>query len=221
MKIKTSIKNLYHKIVPFDSAKYWENRYKKHGNSGTGSYGRLSKFKAEVINDFIEKHKIKYVVDLGCGDGHMASLIKVQLYVGMDVSEFIIDHNERVFKNIDGRLFFLIENNNYYTYCPALQMTLSLDVIFHLIEDSVFEAHMEALFKLADKYVIIYSSNTEDQRLAKPAHVRSRKFTDWISKNKPQWVLIKYIKNKYSYTNPTEDTFVRIEIKERIRCVDG
>ncbi len=42
----------------FNSKKYWNDRYVKGGNSGTGSYNELAKFKAHIINSFIEK--IKY-----------------------------------------------------------------------------------------------------------------------------------------------------------------
>jgi hypothetical protein len=32
------------------SASFWENRYREGGSSGPGSYGRLSEFKAEILN---------------------------------------------------------------------------------------------------------------------------------------------------------------------------
>ena len=40
----------FEKQKHFDSKKYWENRYKKGGNSGTGSYSNLAEWKAEIIN---------------------------------------------------------------------------------------------------------------------------------------------------------------------------
>jgi len=44
--------------MSFNSSEYWDNRYKNGGNSGQGSYNALAKFKASVINDFIENNKI-------------------------------------------------------------------------------------------------------------------------------------------------------------------
>ncbi len=73
---------------------------------------------------------------------------------------------------------------------------MSLDVIYHLIEDDVFNSYMNQLFDSSKKYVIIYSCNFE-KVLA--VHVRCRKFSDWIEKNKKDWKLIKYIKNKFPY----------------------
>ena len=54
----------------FNSSKYWEDRYKNGGNSGAGSYNTLAKFKASVINHFIENNKIQSLIDYGVGDGN-------------------------------------------------------------------------------------------------------------------------------------------------------
>ena len=45
-------------------------------------------------------------------------------------------------------------------------LALSLDVIYHLVEDNVFEHYMQMLFKASNKYVIIYASDTDDNRVA-------------------------------------------------------
>jgi hypothetical protein len=38
----------------FSSGTYWESRYRSGGASGAGSLGRLARFKAGVINRFIQ-----------------------------------------------------------------------------------------------------------------------------------------------------------------------
>ena len=79
------------------------------------------------------------------------------------------------------------------------ELTLSLDVIFHLIEDEVFIDYMEKLFKASSKYVIIYSSNTNTQFNSPTKHFKNRKFTKWVNEKQPDFKLIKFIKNKYPY----------------------
>jgi hypothetical protein len=76
-------------------------------------------------------------------------------------------------------------------------LVLSLDVIFHLIEDSVFEGYMKKLFDASSKYIIIYSSNKTKKTVA--SHVRHRKFTPWVEQNRPKWKLLKFIPNRYLY----------------------
>jgi hypothetical protein len=53
-----------------NSAGYWEKRYRRNGNSGSGSYGKLAEYKATVINGFVAANNIQQVMEFGCGDGN-------------------------------------------------------------------------------------------------------------------------------------------------------
>lgn len=177
------------------SQKYWEQRYLNNNNSGPGSYGRLADFKAEVLNSFVKDYNISTIIEYGCGDGNQLSLAKYPNYVGFDVSEKAIELCYEKFKNDQSKLFYSAFNSDYNTL--KADLVLSLDVIFHLIEDSVFHDYMTRLFSSSNKYVIVYSSNYNKILVA---HVKCRKFTDWIEKNlSKEWGLTKYIENKYPF----------------------
>ena len=76
-------------------------------------------------------------------------------------------------------------------------LSISLDVIYRLLEDDVFKIYMKNLFDSSKKYVCIYSSNFEG-RGAK--HVKHRKLTNWIKKYlSSNWKLIDFIRNKYPF----------------------
>src|SRR5262249_19016585 len=83
----------------------------------------------------------------------------------------------------------------------------SLDVIYHLIEDQVFDDYMRHLFRHSHRAVAVYSSN-HDAR-TKATHVRHRKFTDWIARNAPGWKPEGYIPNRFPLdpTRPDETSF--------------
>ena len=83
------------------------------------------------------------------------------------------------------------------------QLTLSLDVIFHLIEDSIYDDYMNRLFDSSTKFVLIYSSNTNKQLEQVPKHFYQRKFTDWIDKYKSDFQLIEQIENELPYDKNT------------------
>lgn len=178
------------------SKKYWENRYKSGDNSGTGSYGQIAVFKAKVINNFVKENKIRSILEFGCGDGNQLSLLKARTYIGLDVSEYIIRECFRKMSLDKTKSFFLydpkcfIDNQSIF----KSDLVLSLEVIFHLVEDDVFNLYMKHIFDSSSKYVIIYSSNKDS---VQKYHVRHRKFTDWINKNKPNWKLVKIIRNKF------------------------
>lgn len=82
-------------------------------------------------------------------------------------------------------------------------MAVSLDVLFNLTEDNVYETYMDRLMTSTNKYVCIYSSNFERPQ---NQHERRRKFSDYIEKNFPEFELIEEIQNEYPYdfTKPNE-----------------
>ena len=178
------------------SVNYWETRYTSGKTSGAGSYGKLAKFKAEIINAFVKDNGINSVIELGCGDGNQLSLAKYPNYIGMDVSETAIKMCIKRFKGDKSKSFFLYNSllfkDNHSVF--KADLTLSLDVIYHLIEDTVFEKYMDHLFNFSKSWVIIYSNNFDDNQ---NVHIRPRKLTKYVRDNFPQWNLIKKIKNKY------------------------
>ena len=75
-------------------------------------------------------------------------------------------------------------------------LSLSLDVIYHLIEDEIFEAYINHLFNSSKQYVIIYSSNFQKQQIY---HERDRNFTHWIENKISNWVLLEKIESRFLY----------------------
>jgi SAM-dependent methyltransferase len=195
-KILKYIKKIKKNYEGFSSAIYWEARNANGGNSGYGSYGRLAEFKASTINKIISNYKIRSVVDLGCGDGNQLSLLVIKKYIGIDISRSAVKKCSQKFINDKNKQFFTWDY--FKTTEISADASLSLDVIFHLVEDEVFEAYMKQLFKSSNKYCIIYSSNDETL-FDEAVHVKHRKFTEWIVINKKDWTLIDEIPNKYPY----------------------
>ena len=177
------------------SKEYWEKRYADGGNSGVGSYNILAQYKASVINNFVNKNNIKTVIEWGSGDCNQLSLANYHNYIGYDVSQTAINYCKNKFHN-DPTKTFIHLNDNLINYKKA-DLSLSLDVIFHLVEDNVFERYMYNLFNSSIKYVCIYSSNFNK---AWAIHVRHRKFTDWIDNYMSKsWKLKELIPNKYPF----------------------
>jgi len=195
---------LYFKlIVPFKefngSGDYWNKRYKKGGNSGDGSYDKLAEFKSEFINNFVKLNHIDSIIEIGCGDGNQLNYAKYPKYIGYDVSEEALRLCRSKFNEDKTKAFKHL--NSFAT--DRADLSLSLDVIYHLIEDDVFEVHMNQLFSVSDKYVIIYSSNTNQQQNLQAPHVKHRKFTEWTERL-DNWELIEIKKNKYPFDGNTE-----------------
>ena len=196
------IRWVYHKLIIVDesfegSKSYWIERYNEGGDSGCGSYNKFADFKAEIINDFILENNIRNVIEYGCGDGNQLKLADYPSYIGFDVSPKALSLCERLFQHDNTKNFKLMHDYDNET----ADLTVSLDVVFHLVEDDTFTDYMNRLFDSSDKFVIIYSSNTKKNHIWQSAHVRHRCFSDWIKDNKPNWKLIKHIPNRYPYEN--------------------
>ena len=191
------LKKFKNKIEFSNSIHYWEKRYFNNGTSGPGSYGELAEFKAEVLNNFVEEKQINTVIELGCGDGNQLNLAKYPLYFGFDVAKSAITICQKKFENDPSKSFLFYNpkySKNIYNFIKA-DLTISLDVIFHLVEDEIYYDYLQNLFNLSSKYVIIYCSDrTSDSTLE---HVKERKFTINVSKLFPKYKLVQIIKNKY------------------------
>jgi hypothetical protein len=178
------------------SVKYWEARYSNGGTSGDGSYGKLAEFKAEVINDFVANHGVETVIEFGCGDGNQLSLVRYPSYLGFDISETAIRMCKKQFA-YNNKAFKLMSEYSGET----ADLTLSLDVIYHLVEDKIFEDYMIKLFRASTKYIIIYSSDSDDNSRYDGNYIKHRKFSRWVQDSLPEWKLIQHIPNKYPYRN--------------------
>jgi len=180
------------------SERYWEQRYVEGRDSGPGSTGHLAAFKADIINTFIKTNNIKTVIEYGCGDGLQLELACYPHYTGFDVSPSAIASCKEKFKANKAMVFKLMSEYKE----ERAELTLSLDVIYHLVEDDIFHRYMERLFSSSYGYVIIYSSNTDKNVSDQPRHVKHRKFTKWVECHSPTWKLIEHIPNKYPFNSP-------------------
>lgn len=178
------------------SSQYWDERYRKGGTSGSGSYGRLAEFKAQFLNEFIKTHNISTCIEFGCGDGNQISLINYKKYIGFDVSNTAIEICRKRHKNRDNYEFHLTCSDKFQTTTPA-ELAISLDVIYHLVEEQVYRNYMEKLFSSSRRYVIIYAYDREQRHTSK--HELGRNFTSWIKTHAPQWTLINIRKNPYPF----------------------
>ena len=183
----------YRRLRPFPGSEaYWIQRYDRGGDSGAGSHDELAEFKAEVVNAFVREEVIETVIEFGCGDGNQLRLAKYPSYIGYEISTRALELCRDTFRSDRTKIF---RHMSEYAG-ETSQLALSLDVIYHLVEDEVYSEYMKRLFDASERYVIIYSSDFD---AAQNFHERRRKFTNWIDENRANWKLIRHIPNRYPY----------------------
>jgi SAM-dependent methyltransferase len=171
------------------SAQYWERNYARGGTSGQGSYDFLAEAKAGFLNDFIRAHEVRSVIEFGCGDGNQLSLVGYPRYIGLDISRSALELCQRLFVGDPEKSFFLYDGACFTDQAGLFtaELAISLDVIYHLTEDTVFDTYMRHLFAAGTKYVIIYATNRKMSGTA--PHVRHRQFTQWTEAHGQGWRL--------------------------------
>ena len=181
------------KCMKFNSTNYWKLRYKNGGLSGNGSYASEAKKKADYINSVIRDFNIKSINDIGHGDGNQLKYIEgFKDYTGYDVSE----HARQRCLNIHGKkkgYRFISDTNSFNTG----DLAMSLDVIYHLVEQDTFESYMDLLFSLS-QYVLIYSTDMDNGNSGSRSHVYHRNIKNYISKTFINFKLIDNVELKPS-----------------------
>ena len=139
--------------------KFWNKKYEDGGISGLGSIGKYRAWKwlkiKQVIGDF------KSVIDVGCGDLRFwqhpiaSKMVKKQKdfkYLGIDISDFIIEKNNVFAPNFE----FLVAPSHIDQGRQA-EVLLCLDLLFHIMDDINFEMTLEHLCSSAEKWIVIYT----------------------------------------------------------------
>lgn len=177
--------------VPFgDSGRYWERRYSQGGTSGAGSYGQAASWKAACVNNWVAEHSVTSVIDWGCGDGHQLSLASYPKYLGVDRSPSVIRHCASMFAEDRTKSFVAYDPAALFDAAGWFRadLALSMEVIFHLVEDAIFDSYMNRLFDSAERFVVIVNSDVELPQ--RSPHERHRCFTKWVSDHRPEWKLV-------------------------------
>ena len=197
----------------FSVKDYWEQRYARGGNSGAGSYGALAKYKAAFVNEFMNVNGVRSVVDFGCGDGEQISMLSVKTYHGLDISPNAVERCRTRYDGRDGWTFQLIDE---FKPKPArYDLAISLDVVYHLIEDEVYESYLKRLFDSAGRYVLIYGSDWDNP--GHVPHIRHRWFSGWVARRRPKWRVCARAANPYPFDayNSINTTFASFTAFEK------
>jgi len=182
------------------SQKYWLRRYQLGGDSGSGSAGAAATYKADVLNQFVVSKGVSRVVEFGCGDGCQLELARYPEYLGVDISPEAIALCREQFR--DHAEWAFVTADEYQG--TTAELCLSLDVIFHLVEDVVYEQYLQRLFASSERFVIIYSSDVADGT-ATFRHVRHRAVSADVALRFPDFVRLE----AYEATLPPSVAFNR------------
>lgn len=132
-----------------DSHRFWARRYAEDPElgSGVGSEGEWKARKLDLLGQILRRHRIRRVVDLGCGDmkvlQDLPGLRELD-YVGVDFSEQVVNRNRACFP---GLTFIQADLSSVETLdLEAPDLIICFDVLFHIQDDDTYKALCSYMF---------------------------------------------------------------------------
>jgi SAM-dependent methyltransferase len=115
--------------ITFNNARFWNERYRTNLDIGSGPGSRAQNLvlKNAIIRDTMDKHAIRTILDIGCGDIAVLKGIDAEHYTGIDISEVIVERNKIL---CPAWTFLCADLAKGYDPPPA-DLVLCLDVLIH------------------------------------------------------------------------------------------
>ena len=131
----------------------WGRDVTGKGTSGSGSTLEITREYRAYLEDFIRKHRVRSVVDAGCGDWTFSSTIDWggASYRGVDIASDVIEANRRKYE----KRSVTFQVGDITEELPAADLLISKDVLQHLPDALVDRFIRNNLKKGKYKWVLL------------------------------------------------------------------
>lgn len=198
--------------APFDYKGYWDQNYAQGGTSGSGSYGVLAEFKAEVIQDLVDRHQLERVIEFGCGDGHQLSLLNYPQYLGLDVAYSSIDLCMKRFADDPSKSFLPYDPRHFWNKgFLRCDLVVCLDVLYHITDDFDFKKTLDDMFSCDPAYLVLYTRITRSDEAFVVSTIQDRDILQHLQAY-PQYEIERIIKQRYPHMSSAD--FIILKRKE-------
>jgi SAM-dependent methyltransferase len=127
------------------SSRVWSGENKSVLSSGHGSTGSYPSEYCALLKDFLSRHDIQSLADLGCGDFQIGKLISalVPQYIGVDIAQVIVDANTRAY---GGERIHFVRGDITRDALPKAEVAIVRQVLQHLTNSEV-QAALDNILK--------------------------------------------------------------------------
>lgn len=108
--------------------------------SGWGSRGEVLEYKRQVLRSVYDELQPKSVLDIGCGDMELSSVLPDAGYTGLDLSDVIVEKNRKRFpaRSFRQGSFLDIDVDTY-------QLILLFDVLIHMPKEEIYRGMVQKM----------------------------------------------------------------------------
>lgn len=132
------------------SQNYWESRYKLGSTSGIGSTGKVRDWKWRIIKNYLTQ--VDDVIDIGCGDLSFWDGKNCKHYVGVDISETILERNRKSRLNWN----FILADASTPLQIRG-RIVFCFDLLFHIIDDFSYNRIIENIATYTNEWLFVFT----------------------------------------------------------------
>ena len=142
----------------FNNRLFWNQRYAENPElgSGVGSRGEARDYKRHLLEEAVALWIPRTILDVGCGDLEVGSVLPAEGYTGLDFSDVVVVANRKKFPNRT----FLAGNFLEMEYAWA-DMVVCLDVLIHLAYLEDYRSFVRKLVHSSRKVGIVAGDETD------------------------------------------------------------
>lgn len=141
---------------------------------------------ADVINLIVLMNGTRSIIEIGCTDGPLTSLLSVASYTGVALNSTTLQACTQRYGTTEGLRFVTRIGLGH----EQADLALSIDVVPHLTDEPTYEHYMHALFNASRKLVLIRASNPPEPCASPNGRLHHRPVMHWVEKHRPDFVLL-------------------------------
>ncbi len=136
----------------FDNRSFWNYRYSESHElgSGHGSRGAARDYKRKLLTDLTNSNQFRTILDIGCGDMEVSSALPAEGYVGVDISNVVVDRNREIYLDRT----FICGDFLDLDLSPA-DLVVCTDVLIHIDDSDYYKRFVSRLVEKTIKVGLI------------------------------------------------------------------
>lgn len=142
-------KEKIYSLIEYNPKRYWENLAEAWDNRAT-----IDSQEKQTLTKLLNKREFDSVLDVGCGNGIWSDLFNDKEYVGIDISEKLIQSAQKRYTDKD---FFAIKLEDYKRD-NKFDLIFGYTVLQHILPKDIDKA-VESLKKLGKKMILVEPMN--------------------------------------------------------------
>ena len=144
----------------FENRTFWNRRYITDPTKGSGPGSREDHLimKRDIIALIVKEYDISSILDVGCGDIAIVQTLRLPGYVGIDISDVVVEQNRT--RRPDWN--FICADLGGTFQPPASELVICLDVLIHQKSGRTYQTILNKVLTASTRVALISGYSRPD-----------------------------------------------------------